>query len=145
MSSDAVSGYKVGGIIGLVFILPMFFILVLFQFLGIGAIVFPILIPMFLGIGLIIFLVFAVIMVVVKSASKRTVQMNQAFVRSYEAEIASGSDYMAEYPPGASYEIPVYCPYCQESIELNTVHWIDSSSLICSNCNNQVRVEVSEE
>jgi hypothetical protein len=71
-------------------------------------------------------------------------QLDQSFVRSYEATIASG-DYMDQYPPGASYEIPVYCPYCQESIELDMVEWSGSSSLICSNCGNHVRVEVSEE
>ncbi|MHA2068068.1 MAG: hypothetical protein ACXABY_27220, partial [Candidatus Thorarchaeota archaeon] len=80
-----------------------------------------------------------------RSATRRTMQVGQAYTRSYEASLVAGGVYMAEYPPGASYEIPVYCPYCQDSIELDKVQWTGPSSLVCSNCQNQIRVEVSEE
>ncbi|MHA2004753.1 MAG: hypothetical protein ACXABV_16955 [Candidatus Thorarchaeota archaeon] len=138
------SGCKIGGVIGLTFCLPLIFVLVLFQFLGIAEYVFPIVIPIFVGTGLVFIFVFGIIMYAVRSATRRTMQLDQSLVRSYDAGMVS-SDYMDQYPPGASYEIPVYCPYCQESIELDRVRWIGSSGLVCANCRNQVRIEVSEE
>ncbi|MHA2142005.1 MAG: hypothetical protein ACXADC_15245 [Candidatus Thorarchaeota archaeon] len=145
MSAEINPGWKIGGIMGLAFCLPLVFVLILFQFLGIAEYVFPIIIPIFIGTVLLFFFIFGVIMIAVRSATRRTTRVGQAYTRSYEASLVSGSDYMAEYPPGASYEIPVYCPYCQESIELDSVQWIGSGGLVCSNCHNQVRVEVSEE
>lgn len=123
----------------------MIFVLVLFQFLGIAEYVFPIVIPIFIGTGIIFFFIIGIIMFAIRSASMKTMQLDQAFVQSYDAGMVAGTGYMDQYPPGASYEIPVYCPYCQESIELDTVEWIGSESFVCSNCHNQVRVDVSED
>jgi hypothetical protein len=144
VSSDAPSGTQLGGILGLTFCLPMIFVLVLLQFLGVAEYVYPIIIPIFSGIGVVFIFVFGIIMYAVRSVTRRTMQLDQSFIQSYDAGIASG-DYMDQYPPGATYRIPVYCPYCQESVELESVDWIGSSSFVCSNCNSQIRVEVSEE
>ncbi|MHA2021882.1 MAG: hypothetical protein ACW96N_09215 [Candidatus Thorarchaeota archaeon] len=145
MSRGTEPGCKILGIIGLTFIIPMIFVLFLFQFLGIAEYVYPIVIPIFVGTGLIFIFVFGIIMYVVRSATRRTMRFDKAFIRSNDAGIVAGGDYMDQYPPGASYEIPVYCPYCQESIELDRVEWSGSTSLVCSNCHNHVRIEVSEE
>jgi hypothetical protein len=142
--SSTNAGCKIGGVIGLSFCLPLIFVMVLFQFLGITEYVYPIVIPIFVGTGLIFAFVFGIIMYAVRSATRKTMQLDQSLVRSYDASMVA-SDYLDQYPPGASYEIPVYCPYCQESIELDMVEWISSSSLVCAYCRNQVRVEVSEE
>lgn len=145
MSSGSSSGCKISGVIGLSFCLPMIFVLALFQFLGIGEFVFPILIPIFIGTGAIFLIVFGIIMYAVRSATRRTMQLDQAVTRSYEVGMISGSDYMDQYPPGAKYEIPVYCPHCQRSIELDRVEWSGTNSLVCPSCNSHVRVEISED
>jgi hypothetical protein len=145
VNSSTSSDCKIGGVIGLSFCLPLIFALGLFQLLGIAEYVFPIVFPIFLGIGLIFLFVIGIIMFAIRSATRRTMQLDQAFAQSHEAGMVFGGDYMDQYHPGASYEIPVYCPYCQESIELDTVEWIGSESLVCSNCHKQIRVEVSED
>jgi hypothetical protein len=128
----------------------MIFVLVLFQFLGIAEYVFPILIPIFLGTGLIFAIIFGIIMFAVRSATRRTMQFDQAVARSYEIGMISDADYMDadymdQYPIGVKYQIPVYCPYCQRMLELDVVEWSGSNSLVCPSCNSHVRVEISEE
>lgn len=89
-------------------------------------------------------------MVAVRSATRRTMQFDQAVSRSYELGMISDDDFMDadvtdQYPSGAQYKIPVYCPFCQRTIELYRVEWSGASSLVCPNCNSHVRVEISEE
>lgn len=128
----------------------MIFVLVLFQFLGIAEYVFPIVIPIFLGTGLIFAIVFGIIMFAVQSATRRTMQFDQTVARSYEVGMISDTDYMDgdfmdQYPSGAKYQIPVYCPYCRSTIELDVVEWSGTSSLVCPSCNSHVRVEIAED
>jgi hypothetical protein len=150
VSSSSSSGCKISGVIGLSFCLPLIFILALFQFLGIAEYVYPIVIPIFLGIGAVFLFVFGIIMFAVRSATRRTMQFDQAVSRSYEIGMISDDDFMDadftdQYPPGAKYEIPVYCPFCQRTIELYRVEWSGASSLVCPSCGSHVRVEISEE
>jgi hypothetical protein len=77
-------------------------------------------------------------------------QFDQAVSRSYEIGMISDDDFMDAdfadlYPSGAQYKIPVYCPFCQRTIELHRVEWSGTSSLVCPSCNSHVRVEISEE
>lgn len=123
----------------------MIFVLVLFQFLGIAEYVFPIVIPIFLGTGLIFAIVFGIIMFAVRSATRRTMLFGQTVARSYEVGMISDADHMDQYPSGAKYQIPVYCPYCQRTIELDVVEWSGTSSLVCPSCNSHVRVEITED
>ncbi|MFW9890153.1 MAG: hypothetical protein ACFFER_18370 [Candidatus Thorarchaeota archaeon] len=150
MNSSSASGCKIGGIIGLSFCFPMIFVLVLFQFLGIGEYVYPIVIPIFLGIGATFLFVSGIIMFAVRSATRRTMQFDQAVSRSYEIGMISDDDFMDadstdQYLPGAQYKIPVYCPFCQRKIELYRVEWSGTSSLVCPSCSSHVRVKISEE
>lgn len=123
----------------------MLFVLILLDFLGIGEYVFPIVIPIFVGTGLLMFIIFGIVAIVVNLATRRASMMDQALTRSYDAKRVAGSDYLDEYPPGAFYRIPVYCPYCQEPIDLGDSQWLGSSRFICTNCRNEVRVEISED
>ena len=47
-------------------------------------------------------------------------------------------------PTGAVYVIPVYCPKCQNKLELDRVDWIDSGELTCPNCFSTIQSSIRE-
>ena len=53
------------------------------------------------------------------------------------------------YDPGegkseAFYKIPLYCPHCKDRIDLERTHYLDNETLVCQNCMEKVKVEITK-
>lgn len=122
-------------------------IYLLFESLEIGEYVWPILFPTFGWTFLIMIFVFGIIALTTRSACspppsyplQSTVSDGQSYGQRYDF------DAMPTHSRGAVRVIPVYCPYCARSLNLDEVMWISMDSLVCPSCNSTVRAEIREE
>lgn len=121
--------------------LPFVFLYYMFETMGISEYVWPILFPILST----IFGIFAVVLITVGIAC-----------RAGSGIIAHQSTSQPNYhqPPfshpdipstGASYVIPLYCPYCGNQYELNRLDWIGTNEFSCPRCYNAVQVGIRED
>lgn len=111
----------------------------MFESLGIGEYVWPILLPILGG----TFGIMVCIMVVAVAACR----INQSPTRDAGMVLHSYTQptyRTGDYPDGAVYTVPVYCPHCKHNIELNQVEWVGSSELTCPNCFRVIQVGIRE-
>ncbi len=117
-----------------------FFILYLmFESLGIGEYVWPIMFPILGGTFGIIVLIMVIVVVACQS-SQRIPTDTEMVQRTYLQPTYRTGD----YSDGAVYTVPVYCPHCRYNIELNQVEWVGSSELTCPNCFRIIQVGIRE-
>ena len=120
-------------------------IYLLFESLEIGEYVWPILFPTFGWTFAIMIFVFGIVALTTRSAcnAPRSYPMESTISDVYE----QGYDFdsMPSYSRGAVRAIPVYCPYCARSLNLDEVMWVSMDSLVCPSCNSTVRAEIREE
>ena len=112
----------------------------MFESLGIGEYVWPVLIPIFGW----TFGLMAVIFIIIGVACKvgGGIPSDQAMVRrTYSQQTYPTYDSPSV---GAVYVVPVYCPNCMSKLELDRVEWIGSSDLTCPNCLSAVQAEIRE-
>ncbi len=64
---------------------------------------------------------------------------------SNDDQIVHPSHSMQTYSTGAVYVIPVYCPNCQNKLELDRVDWIDSGDLTCPSCFSTIQSSIRED
>ncbi len=113
---------------------------IIFEILGITEYVWPILFPIF-GMTFGIFMITLIIVVVVCRAQGNIPKDDQIAHPSHSAQMYSVDSITA----GAVYVIPVYCPKCQNKLELDRVDWIDSGDLTCPNCFSTIQSSIRED
>ncbi len=112
----------------------------IFEIVGITEYVWPILFPIF-GMTLGIFLITLIIIGLVCRAQGNFPYDNQIVHPSQSIQMYPADSITA----GAVYVIPVYCPNCQNKLELNRVDWIDSGELSCPNCFSTIQSRIRED
>ena len=110
-----------------------------FEILGITEYVWPILFPTF-AITLGIFLITLIVIGIVCRAQGNSLAVDQIGQPSYSTQMYSVDSIAA----GAVYVIPVYCPNCQNKLELDRVDWIDSGNLTCPSCFSTIQSSIRE-
>jgi hypothetical protein len=112
----------------------------IFESVGIGEYVWPILIPIFGWTFGIMAVVFIIVGVACKAGGG--IPSDQTMVRRAYAQ--------PTYPiydspaTGSVYVVPVYCPHCMNKLELDKVEWVGSSDLTCPSCLSVVQAGVRE-
>jgi hypothetical protein len=121
----------------------------LFESLQIGEYVWPILLPTFGWTFGIMIVVFGIVALTMRAGcnpppssypSQSTYYSGQDLDQGYD-----GIDSFPAYSRGSVRAVPVYCPYCGRSLELDEVRWVSADSLVCPSCNSTVRAEIREE
>ena len=129
-----VSAIRIASIIFLSFIIPIVFLLWLFNSLGISEFVFPILLPIFGYTILIMFVITAVIFVAVRR-SQNLISTSAWSQRGFTQQPRT------TYRP--IYIIPMKCHGCERELELSQVEWRDKFTIVCPSCFSDVNVETS--
>ena len=106
----------------------------MFELMGITEFVWPILFPTF-AITLGVFLITLIMIGLICRAQGNIPNDDQ---------IVHPSHSMQTYSTGAVYVIPVYCPNCQNKLELDRVDWIDSGELTCPSCFSTIQSSIRE-
>jgi hypothetical protein len=115
-------------------------IYLIFESVGIGEYVWPILIPVFGWTFGIMAFVFIIIGVVCKAGGG--MPSDQKMVRrTYTQPTYPTYDSPAT---GSVYVVPVYCPNCMNKLELDKVEWVGSNDLTCPSCFSVVQAGVRE-
>jgi hypothetical protein len=116
------------------------FIYIMFESMGIGEYVFPILIPIFgwtFGIMAFVLIILGIACRVGGKVPSDRVMVQHQYLQptypTYDSPIT-----------GSVYVIPVYCPHCMNRLELDRVEWIGSSDLTCPSCLRVVQGGVRE-
>jgi len=125
-------------IVGLIIIFGLIWLL--FEIMGITEYVWPILFPTF-GITLGIFLITLIVIGIVCRAQGNISADDQIVHPNHSMQMYSADSITA----GAVYVIPVYCPNCQNKLELDKVDWIDSGDLTCPNCFSTIQSSIRED
>ena len=112
----------------------------IFESVGIGEYVWPILIPIFGWTFGIMAVVFIIVGVACKAGGG--IPSDQTMVRRAYAQ----PTYPTYDSPatGSVYVVPVYCPHCMNKLELDKVEWVGSSDLPCPSCLSVVQAGVRE-
>jgi hypothetical protein len=117
----------------------LFMIYLMFEALGIGELVWPILFPILGG----TFGIILIIMVIVGVACRASQGATFDQVMTQPAYIQP-TYHTGDYSDGSVYTVPVYCPYCKHKLEMNQVEWVGSSELTCPGCFRVVQAGVQE-
>lgn len=112
----------------------------MFEIMGITEYVWPILFPIF-GMTFGIFMIILIIIGLVCRAQGNFTQDDQFVHQSHSTQIYSADSITS----GAVYVIPVYCPKCQNKLELDRVDWNDSGNLTCPNCFSTIQSSIRED
>jgi hypothetical protein len=111
----------------------------MFESLGIGVYVWPILLPTFAGtFGIIVIIL--IVTIVVCSTTQGIPSDDKMVQRTYAQPLYRTGD----YADGSVYTVPVYCPYCKYRLEMNQVEWVGSSELTCPNCFRTIEAGIRE-
>ncbi len=108
--------------------------------MGITEYAWPFLFPIF-GITLVLFMITLIIIGFVCKAQGNFPKDDQSVHPSHSMQMFSADSITA----GAVYVIPVYCPNCQNKLELNRVDWIDSGELTCPSCFSTIQSSIRED
>jgi hypothetical protein len=138
-------GVKIAAIMCLTFFVPMVAAMMILEALGLGEYVAPIMGPIFIGITATFVIIGVVFALVSRVAVRRAGQFDRIAQLGYEAQMSEAEGYIRTYQPGATYSVPVYCPHCQSSLELDKVHWSGPQTLVCQTCLSAVDVTISED
>ncbi len=111
----------------------------LFDALGVGDIVWPILFPILGGTFGIMFIVLVIVGLACKGC-----QGPSSGAEKVRHTYSQPTYHTGDYSEGAVYTVPVYCPHCKYNIELNQVEWVGSSELTCPNCFRIVEAGIRE-
>ena len=115
------------------------FLYLMFESLGIGEFVWPILFPILGGtFGIMI------VIVVVVTVLCRAGQGQQSDFGTVQRTYIQPTYRTGDYSDGAVYTVPVYCPHCKYNIELNQVEWVGSSELTCPSCHRVIQAGIRE-
>ncbi len=114
-------------------------IYLMFEALGIGEFVWPILWPILGGTFGIMVLV-----MVIAGVACRTSQGTTRGQMMIQPTYIQPTYRTGDYSDGAVYTVPVYCPHCKYNIELNQVEWVGSSELTCPNCLRVIQAGIRE-
>lgn len=117
------------------FIIMFGVIWLMFEIMGITEYVWPILFPIF-GMTIGVFMITLIIIGIICRAQGNF---------SNDDQIVHPNHSMQGYSTGAVYVIPVYCPNCQNKLELDRVDWIDSGDLTCPNCFSTIQSSIRED
>ncbi len=112
----------------------------IFEIMGIAEYVWPILFPIF-GMTLGVFMVTLIIIGLVCRAQGNFSNDGQSVHSSKSMQMYSADSITS----GAVYVIPVYCPNCQNKLELDRVDWIDSGDLTCPSCFSTIQSSIRED
>ena len=112
----------------------------MFELMGITEFVWPILFPTF-AITLGIFLITLIVIGLVCRAQSNSLADDQIGQPSHSTQMYSADSIAA----GAVYVIPVYCPNCQNKLELDRVDWNDSGDLTCPSCFSTIQSSIRED
>ena len=129
----------------LMFSVPMIAVTMILEALGLGEYVTPIMLPIIIGITITFVIIGVVFAFASRAATRSGVQFDRVAQLGYEAQMFGAGDYVRTYQPGATFTIPVYCPHCQSSLELDKVHWSGPQTLVCQTCLSAVDVTISED
>ncbi|MGY5864522.1 MAG: hypothetical protein RTV41_07940 [Candidatus Thorarchaeota archaeon] len=117
-----------------------FFVLyMMFESLGIGEYVWPILWPILGGTFGIMALV-CIVSAVACNVNQGVPSDKQMIRRTYAQPMYRTGD----YAEGSVYTVPVYCPHCKYKLEMDQVEWVGSSELTCPNCFRVVEAGIRE-
>jgi hypothetical protein len=111
----------------------------MFESLGIGEFVWPILWPILGGTFGIMALV-CIVSAVACNANQRVPSDTEMIQRTYAQPMYRTGD----YAEGSVYTVPVYCPHCKYKLEMNQVEWVGSSELTCPNCFRVIEAGIRE-
>ena len=138
MSNNVWTRVIVPMIIGLITIFGLIWLI--FEIMGITEYVWPILFPTF-TITLGIFLITLIVIGLVCRAQGNFPNDDQSIHPSHSMQMYSADSIAA----GAVYVIPVYCPNCQNKLELDRVDWNDSGDLTCPSCFSTIQSSIRED
>lgn len=111
----------------------------MFEIMGITEYVWPILFPIF-GMTIGIFMITLIIIGIVCRAQGTFSNDDQKVHPNHSMQKYSADSITT----GAVYIIPVYCPNCQNKLELDRVDWIDSGELTCPSCFSTIQSSIRE-
>ncbi|MFW9978615.1 MAG: hypothetical protein ACFFEJ_11095 [Candidatus Thorarchaeota archaeon] len=114
--------------------LPMGLIIFIFEMVGIGEFVFPILFPIFGLTFTVIVAILGCILLIARGTSGSMAVQSQPTIVSYS-------------PPQRDsmrmYMIPIHCTSCNRELRLSQVEWRDDYTLVCPSCFADVRISRS--
>jgi len=111
----------------------------MFELMGITEFVWPILFPTF-AITMGVFMITLIFIGVICRAQGNISNDDQIVHPSHSMQMYSDDSITA----GAVYVIPVYCPNCQNKLELDRVDWIGSGELTCPKCFSTIQSSIRE-
>lgn len=123
-------------IIGFITIFGLIWLMV--ELMGITEYAWPFLFPTF-AITMGIFMITLICIGLVCRAQGRFPDETQIGHPSHSMQMYSADSIAA----GAVYIIPVYCPNCQNKLELDRVDWIDSGNLTCPSCFSTIQSSIT--
>jgi hypothetical protein len=116
-----------------------FMIYLIFEWIGIGELVWPILWPILFGtFGI---MMFVLLIIGVACRVSQGVPSDAEMVRRTYVQPTYRT---GDYAEGSVYTVPVYCPHCKYKLEMNQVEWVGSSELTCPNCFRVIEAGVRE-
>ena len=130
-------------IVSLSFTGPILFAMVMLEFMGLGEYTRPILTPILVA----MFAVSALLAAAISCSQRKlssSVPPQVVYTSGTESGGREGTEYPGSLSKSARFTIPVQCPHCGKSIELDRVHWDGPMVLVCSECLGDVRVKISE-
>ena len=121
--------------------LSFLFVYFIFESVGIGEYVWPILVPVFGWTFGIMGIVIIVVVIACKAVGGSVPSTPTIGRRVYAQPTSPTYDSPST---GSVYVVPVYCPYCGNKLELDGVEWIGSSDLTCPTCLSVVQAGIRE-
>jgi hypothetical protein len=118
--------------------IPFGLVIFIFELVGVGDFIYPILIPIFIGVGGFIVFLFAMIFLAMRCATNTqssTIVTKRQHTTRFSDDLTT--------PSRPVYKIPMNCPSCQRAIEPDRVEWRDNQTIVCPGCFADIEVESS--
>lgn len=112
------------------FAFPLGLVVLIFELVGIGDFIFPIILPIFGITAVIVVAVFGCILALAK--------VSMSTVRSQQSHASLFQD--SKKPHLRTYTLPVNCSHCGTELRLSQVEWRDDHTIVCPSCFTDVSV-----
>ena len=112
-------------------LIPFVMVVAIFEIMGVGEYVYPIVLPIFFFTGLTIFVIFGCTITLVRKTSSSVITPS-----TYTQRVIRPTTHQIE----SFYRIPKNCPECSNELHLSRVEWRDDYTIVCPSCFEDVAV-----
>jgi len=141
MSKVAYTG--ICAIVGVSCILPIVFVAVYLESIGVLQYILPYMVPS-LFMTILLFSVLCVVLAFVSRTARQRGYSVDAELTGLPEERASGISFgLPTRTQSGFFIIPRYCPHCGNPLDLQQVDWSSSRSLTCPTCYNEVDIRTT--